>query len=119
MDTAGRRWNNPYAVSLRGPDGRAIGGSFDSLTEFFSRTVGIWGNYSGTTDADGELSIAHNAPFTPSVVLITERNAGAGHVNGPFNVLSVDKDNVRIHFLTMTGADRASTTVLFDMLCLP
>ena len=40
-------------------------------------------------------------------------------MNGPFNVLSVDKDNVRIHFLTTTGADRASTAVLFDMLCLP
>ena len=120
MDRAGRKWVNPSAVSLRGPDGRAVSVAFDSLTEYFNRAIGVWDQFTGTTDSSGHLTVAHGAPFTPSVVLITERHSGSGHIEGPYHVLSVDKDNVTIHFLVSTsGNDRANTAVIFDMLCLP
>ena len=120
MDAVGRRWTNPSAVQLRSPDGRAVAVSFNSLTEFFNQTVGVWDTYSGTTDSIGHLTVAHGAPFIPRCVLVTERHSGSGHVEGPYHVLSVDKDNVRIHFLvTTSGNDRSNTAVIFDMLCLP
>lgn len=121
MDKAGRRWTNPSAVSLRGPDGRAVSVAFDSLTEYFNRAVGVWRKFTGTTDAGGELTVAHGAPFTPSAVLITETFEGSGtHTQGSFHIDSVDKDNVTIHFLVSTsGNDRANTAVGFYMLCLP
>jgi hypothetical protein len=121
MDATGRKWVNPSAVSLRGPDGRAVAVAFNSLTEYFNRAIGMWGEWHGTTDANGELTVAHGAPFTPSCVLITEHAEGlTGHQQGSFHIDSVDKDNVTIHFLISTsGNDRANVAVGFYMLCLP
>lgn len=121
MDAVGRRWTNPSAVQLRSPDGRAVAVSFNSLTEFFNQTVGVWGEWHGTTNGVGELTVAHGAPFTPSAVLITEHGEGlTGHAQGAFHIDSVDKDNVVIHFLVGTSGNyRANTAVGFYMLCLP
>lgn len=120
MDESGRRWFAPAVRQLVGPDQLALSRIFGSLTEYFRRTVGVWQQFSGTTDVSGHLTVAHGAPFFPSVVLITERHSGVGHVEGPYHVLSVDKDNVTVHFLTSTiGNDRSNVNVVFDMLCLP
>lgn len=120
MDVYGRRWMSPVLPSYTDENSRAMTDTALSLTEFFNQTVGVWDNYTGTTDAGGELTVAHGAPFTPRCVLVTERHSGGGHIEGAFHVNIVDKDNVTIHFLTSTsGNDRANTGVIFDMLCLP
>ena len=120
MDEYGRRWMSPVLPSYTDENSRAMTDTALSLTEFFNQTVGVWDNYSGTTDGSGHLTVAHGAPFTPRCVLVTERHSGSGHIEGPYHVLSVDKDNVRIHFLVSTsGNDRSNTGVVFDMLCLP
>ena len=120
MDEYGRRWMSPVMPDYTEGNARAITNTALSLTEYFNQTVGVWDNYTGTTDGSGELTVAHGAPFTPRCVLITERHSGSGHIEGAFHVTSVDKDNVTIHFLVSTsGNDRANTGVIFDMLCLP
>lgn len=117
MDATARKWMSPVLPSYTDGNATAITNTALSLTEYFNQTVGVWDNYTGTTNASGELTVAHRAPFTPRCVLITERhgtNAGSFHVN------SVDRTNVVVHFLiSSSGADRASTAVSFDMLCLP
>ena len=120
MDRFDRRWMSPVLPSYTDENSRAMTDTALSLTEFFNQTVGVWDNFTGTTDGGGELTVAHGAPFTPRCVLITERHSGGGHIEGAFHVNTVDKDNVTIHFLTSTsGNDRANTGVIFDMLCLP
>jgi len=121
MDKAGRRWMSPVLPSYTDQNSKAMTDTALSLTEFFNQTVGVWGEFHGTTDGVGELTVAHGAPFTPSCILITEHFEGiATHSQGGFHIDSWDKDNVTIHFLTATsGNDRASTPVGFFMLCLP
>jgi len=121
MDASGRRWFAPNIRDFVGPDSLALTRVFRSLTEYFRRSVGVWRKVTGTTDAGGELTVPHYAPFTPSAVLITETFEGAGtHSQGAFHIDSVDKDNVTVHFLVSTsGNDRANTFVGFYMLCLP
>tara|TARA_S200002703_G_scaffold159326_2_gene172395 strand:+ start:4777 stop:5139 length:363 start_codon:yes stop_codon:yes gene_type:complete len=120
MDVYGRRWMSPVLPSYTDENSRAMTDTALSLTEFFNQIVGVWDNYTGTTNAGGELTVAHGAPFTPRCVLVTERHSGVGHIEGPFHVTVVDKDNVTIHFLVSTsGNDRSNTGVIFDMLCLP
>ena len=120
MDEYGRRWMSPVMPDYTEGNARAITNTALSLTEYFNQTVGVWDNYTGTTDASGELTVAHGAPFTPRCVLVTERHSASGHIEGAFHVDTVDKDNVTIHFLISTsGNDRANTGVNFDMLCLP
>jgi hypothetical protein len=121
MDKAGRRWMSPVLPSYTDQNSKAMTDTALSLTEFFNQTVGVWGEWHGTTNGVGELTVAHGAPFTPSAVLITEHGEGlTGHNQGAFHIDSVDKDNVVIHFLIGTsGNDRANTAVGFYMLCLP
>ena len=120
MDATARKWMSPVLPSYTDGNATAITNTALSLTEYFNQTVGVWDNYTGTTDASGELTVAHGAPFTPRCVLVTERHSASGHIEGAFHVDTVDKDNVTIHFLISTsGNDRANTGVNFDMLCLP
>ena len=117
MDATARKWMSPVLPSYTDGNATAITNTALSLTEYFNQTVGVWDNYTGTTNASGELTVAHGAPFTPRCVLITERH---GTNAGSFHVDSVDRTNVVVHFLiSSSGADRASTAVSFDMLCLP
>lgn len=121
MDASGRRWFLPNVRDFVGPDSLSLVRAFGSLTEYFRRTVGVWREVSGTTNAGGELTVPHYAPFVPSAVLVTEKFVGAStHNQGAFHVDSVDKDNVTLHFLVATsGNDRSNTAVAFYMLCLP
>lgn len=121
MDAYGRKWMSPVMPSYSDSNAKAMTDTSLSLTEFFSKTVGVWGEWHGTTDGSGYLTVAHGAPFTPSCVLITEHHEGATtHNQGAFHIDSVDKDNVTVHFLLSTsGNNRANTAVGFYMLCLP
>jgi hypothetical protein len=120
MDESGRRWFAPALRQLVGPDQLALSNIFGSLTEYFRRTVGVWREVATQTDATGHAVVPHYAPFTPSVVLITEFYvAGKAHDMGPYHIHSITKDDVDIHFLRANGNDRDSVDVDFYMLCLP
>lgn len=118
-------WFAPQLTSLRGPDQLPVRNIFLSLTEYlrryFSSNIGHWLEVTGTTDAGGELTFAHGAPFTPSAVLITEQHVTAStHDEGAFHIDSFDDTNVTVHFLVSTsGNDRDLTDVHIYVLCLP
>lgn len=118
-------WFAPQLTNLRGPDQLPLRNIFLSLTEYlrryFASNVGHWLEVEGTTNADGELTFAHGASFTPSAVLITEQHVTAStHQEGAFHLESFDDTNVTVHFLVSTsGNDRASTDVRIYVLCLP
>ena len=118
-------WFAPQLTNLRGPDQLPLRNIFLSLTEYlrryFASNVGHWLEVEGTTNADGELTFAHGASFTPSVVLITEQHVTAStHDEGAFHIDSFDDTNVTVHFLVSTsGNDRDLTDVHIYVLCLP
>ena len=118
-------WFAPQLTNLRGPDQLPLRNIFLSLTEYlrryFASNVGHWLTVEGTTDADGELTFAHGAPFTPSNVQITEAFVSASsHDQGAFHIDSVDDTNITVHFLVSTsGNDRDLTDVKIYVLCLP
>lgn len=118
-------WFAPQLTNLRGPDQLPLRNIFLSLTEYlrryFSSNIGHWLEVQGTTNADGELTFAHGAPFTPSLIIATEQHVSAStHDEGAFHVDSHDDTNVTIHFLVSTsGNDRANTDVHIHVLCLP
>jgi len=118
-------WFATQLTNLRGPDQLPLRNIFLSLTEYlrryFASNVGHWFVYEGTTDAGGELVFPHNAPFTPSVVQVTEAFVGSStHDQGAFHIDSVDDTNIGLHFLVSTsGNDRDNTDVKVHVLCLP
>lgn len=118
-------WFAPQLTNLRGPDQLPLRNIFLSLTEYlrryFASNVGHWLEVEGTTNADGELTFAHGASFTPSAVLITEQHVTATtHNEGAFHIDSFDDTNVTVHFLVSTsGNDRDNTDVHIYVLCLP
>lgn len=118
-------WFAPQLTNLRGPDQLPLRNIFLSLTEYlrryFASNVGHWLEVTGTTNGDGELTFAHGASFTPSVVLITEQHVTASsHDEGAFHIDSFDDTNVTVHFLVSTsGNDRDNTDVHIYVLCLP
>ena len=118
-------WFAPQLTNLRGPDQLPLRNIFLSLTEYlrryFASNVGHWLEVEGTTNADGELTFAHGASFTPSAVLITEQHVTAStHNEGAFHIDSFDDTNVTVHFLVSTsGNNRDNTDVHIYVLCLP
>lgn len=120
MDKWRRKWTSPVVPDYRQPNAKALVDTSASLSEYFNRTVGVWREVSGTTDAVGRLVVPHYAPFTPSAVLITEFYvSGSAHDMGPHHVHDVTKDDVDFHFLRANGQDRDLEQVDFYMLCLP
>ena len=118
-------WFAPQLTNLRGPDQLPLRNIFLSLTEYlrryFASNVGHWLEVEGTTNADGELTFAHGASFTPSAVLITEQHVTAStHNEGAFHIDTFDDTNITVHFLVSTsGNDRDNTDVHIYVLCLP
>ena len=118
-------WFAPQLTNLRGPDQLPLRNIFLSLTEYlrryFASNVGHWLEVEGTTNANGELTFAHGASFTPSAVLITEQHVTAGsHQEGAFHIDTFDDTNITVHFLVSTsGNDRSNTDVHIYVLCLP
>jgi len=118
-------WFAPQLTSLRGPDQLPVRNIFLSLTEYlrryFSSNIGHWLTVEGTTDANGELTFAHGASFTPSAMLITEQYVAATlHDMGPHHIDSFDDTNVTVRFLKAhNGHDRANEDVHIYVLCLP
>lgn len=122
MNADGRKWLAPLVSSLKGESGYTLTIIFNSLTEFFRRSVGVWFTVTGVTDTDGRFVFAHNAPFTPSVVQITEQYDSSSvkpKDMGAFHMHSVTSTEVDVHFLTANGSNRASADVLLYVLCLP
>lgn len=119
MDESGRRWMSPVIPSYRDENARALTDTALSLTEFLNQVVGVWDYYEGTTDANGRFTVTHGAPFTPSVVLITERVSTAGIYLGGHAIVGVPDDEVTIYFMDQNGSNRSNRDVKFHMLCLP
>lgn len=118
MNADGRKWLAPMVSSLSGESGYTLTIIFNSLTDFFRRSVGVWFTVSGVTDVDGRFVFAHNAPFTPSVVQITEQYDSLSDM-GAFHIHSVTSTQVDVHFMTANGSDRDDADVLIHVLCLP
>ena len=53
-----------------------------------SRTLHI-GTYSGTTDANGRITVTHGAGFTPTAGFAAQSNVGGGNQNGVAGVESL------------------------------
>lgn len=119
MDKFGRRWMSPVLPSYTDQNAKAMSDTALSLTEFFNQIVGVWDYYEEVTDNFGNVTVAHGAPFTPSVVLITERVSTAGIYLGGHAIVGVPDDEVKIYFMDQNGSNRSNRPVKFHMLCLP
>lgn len=122
MDAEGRRWLAPLLSALRGQNVYALTIIFNSLTEYFRRSVGVWFTIKGETDLNGRFVFAHGAPFTPSVVLITEKYDSVSvkpKDMGPIHLHSVTSTEVDVHFQKANGNDRDNADVFLHVLCLP
>jgi len=106
-----RAWTNPAVYGLDGPDNRTLRIIFESLTGFLSSHIGVWGEFNGTTDANGDFVITHDAGFLPAAVLITEKDVGDETKLGPYHIDSKTDTTVTVHFLDKSGNDRAAHTV--------
>jgi hypothetical protein len=122
MTGEGRKWLAPLLSALKGPDVYPLTIIFNSLTEYFRRSVGVWFTFKGVTDTDGRFVFDHNAPFTPSVVLITEQYDSVSvkpKDMGPLHLHSVTATQVDVHFQTANGSDRGGADIFIHVLCLP
>jgi hypothetical protein len=121
MTGEGRKWLAPLLSALKGPDVYPLTIIFNSLTEYFRRSVGVWFEVNGTTDGTGHLIFNHNAPFTPSGVFVTEFYiSGKPHDMGPFHIHSITDTEIDVHFLKAnSGNDRDNDVVRIFVLCLP
>ena len=114
-----RTWTSPQVYGLDGPDSVPLRTIFESLTEYLRGHIGVWGNVTGTTDANGDLTVTHDAGFIPEAVLVTEQDAGDPTKMGPFHIEVVTETTFRIHFFEKNGNDRASHSVHVHYLVLP
>lgn len=114
-----RTWTNPLIHSLRGSDSGAVKTIFESLTEYLRGHIGVWGNVSGTTDANGDFTITHNAGFIPQAILLTEQDAGDVTKMGPFHLETTTETSMVVHFFDKNGNDRVSHNVKVHYLVLP
>jgi hypothetical protein len=116
-----RTWTNPIINSFQGPDARTTRSVFESLTEYLRTHIGIWGEATGTTDANGEIVVVHNGGFQPTSVLVTEVDLGNNppHTLGPFHLHDVTETEFTLHFLEPNGQDRASHNIKVFYQCLP
>ena len=71
-----------------------------------SRSLHI-GTYSGTTAADGRLTVTHGAGFTPTVAFAAQSNAGGGNQAGIFGVESLGATTVVIRHVTQSALPAA------------
>lgn len=99
-----RNWIAPMLTHLRGTDTRPIGNGFESLGDYLRGHVGFWGFFSGTTDTNGDLVIAHNCGFTPSAVFIQPYHTN-DHDVGAWHIDALTETTVTVHFLKKSGAD--------------
>ena len=111
MPIVKRTWTNPLTNSLRGTDGLTVRSIFASLTEYLRGHIGVWGSFSGTTDANGDLLVTHNAGFPPAAVLVTEEDAGDVTKMGPYHIESVTETTLHLHFFDKNGNDRVTHNV--------
>lgn len=72
-----------------------------------TNTGQAWGTFSGTTDANGRLTIPHTLAGTPTCVQVTSKNK-----NRVLNVFSVDGTNIVVQVVDQTGTAVASGTSL-------
>ena len=114
-----RTWTSPQVYGLDGPDSVPLRTIFESLTEYLRGHIGVWGNVTGTTDANGDVTVTHDAGFIPEAVLVTEQDAGDPTKMGPFHIEVVTETTFRIHFFEKNGNDRASHSVHVHYLVLP
>lgn len=64
---------------------------------------GMWGNYSGTTDAGGKLVVTHSAGFTPTSVLITPSSPTSTNLCYPL-LFAVGATTFTIQFVATAGS---------------
>ena len=114
-----RTWTNPLIHSLRGSDSGTVKTIFESLTEYLRGHIGVWGNATGTTDANGDFVVTHNAGFTPTAVLISEQDAGDPTKMGPFHIQAVTETTLDVHFFEKNGNDRVTHPIHIHYLLLP
>ena len=64
----------------------------------------LYGFFSGTTDSSGFLTVAHGAPFVPSVYFIQPiGDPRAGNVAVPF-VFAIDAQNITLGYFAVAGS---------------
>ena len=107
-----RNWIAPLLTHLRGPDSRAVGNGFESLTDYLRGHIGFWEKVTVTTGSTGLATIAHNCGFTPSVAFVQAIYDGTSPHNhyGPISIVSLDEKNMTILLLRANGNDDASST---------
>lgn len=106
-----RNWIAPLLTHLRGPDSRAVGNGFESLTDYLRGHIGFWGFFSGTTDGNGDLVITHKCGFTPDAVFIQPYHT-VDHDIGAWHIDALTETTVTVHFSKKSGSD--STYVQHD-----
>ena len=114
-----RTWTSPQVYGLDGPDAGSLRTIFESLTEYLRGHIGVWGNATGTTDANGDFVLTHNAGFVPEAVLISEQDAGDPTKMGPFHIQAVDENTLDVHFFEKNGNDRSTHAIHIHYLLLP
>ena len=106
-----RNWIAPMLTHLRGTDTRPISNGFESLTSYLGGHVGFWGFFSGTTDANGQLTIPHKCGFFPSAAFAQAIYDGSSPRNhyGPIHVEALDENDLTLHLLRANGNNDASS----------
>lgn len=103
-----RLWTAPMLGALRGTDSRATANGFQTLTEYLRGHIGFWGNFSGTTDANGYLVVTHNCGFEPAGALVTPYEGTTPHNDlGSIYVEELNSLTIKIHFTTRSGINSA------------
>lgn len=106
-----RTWTTPMLPSFGGTDFRPVTNGFQSLTEYLRGHIGFWGSFSGTTDGNGDLVIAHNCGFVPAAVFIQPYHTN-DHDIGAWHIDALTEETVTVHFSKKSGSD--STFVQHD-----
>lgn len=112
-------FTSPTSQFLTGDNARPLNWIFRALNEYFRTHIGFWGEVSGTTDANGDLTITHNCGFEPAVVLLTEQDAGDTTKMGPYHIETFSSSTIVVHFFDKNGNDRVSHNVRVHYMLLP